>query len=346
MTNKGFIKVGAKSYPQPHGNQGLALMTVTSADILFGVGSANFSAYPSVQEASQAAVRQAIRSAGKSPGEIPQAILITVTQGVEEEALEGIAAVAGQGALVLGGTAGGPQFAVFGDRSVYPEGISLAVIYTRLPVGWVFEGGFDVVNTPSGIVTKVEGRTIVEIDHRPALEVYDEWLGGKITKLVEEVADERVIKDLMTLHPCYRQYLSADGQEYFLFSHPWPKDRTLKDKSIMTSTKIKEGERIHLSYGTWERLINRIGNLPTLARVRGNMRTDRKAVLGIGYICAGVMGVIPETEREKMAFLVNYANRDAPFLAAFTWGEQGQFPGVAYKHGNLLTSFLLIGEKE
>jgi hypothetical protein len=57
------------------------------------------------------------------------------------------------------------------------------------------------------------------------------------------------------------------------------------------------------------------------------------------------MGTIPLGERERMPLLINQANKDAPFIAPFTWGEQGHFPGIASKHGNLLTSFLLIGEK-
>jgi len=67
--------------------------------------------------------------------------------------------------------------------------------------------------------------------------------------------------------------------------------------------------------------------------------------LAIGFICGGVMGVIPETEREKLPILINYTNNNAPFIANFTWGEQGHFPGIGNKHGNLLTSFLVIGPK-
>jgi hypothetical protein len=346
MTNKGFIQVYKQGDSIPRDRKGLALMTVTSRDITFGVGSANFSAYPSASDASRAAVLQAINNAGKTPQETPQAIMLTITRGLEEEALVGISAVVGQEALVLGGTADGPQCGVFGAHEVYREGLSLAVIYTKLPVGWVFEGGFEVIDTPSGMVTKVDGQAIVEIDHRPALEVYDAWLGGKIKKLVDEIGDERVIRDLLTLHPFYRQYTSASGQNYFLFSHPWAKDKTLKDMSIMTATKVKVGERIHLSYGTWEKLLNRIGNLPIMARGRVGISADKPVILGIGYLCAGVMGAIPEVEREKMAWLINYANQDAPFIVNFTWGEQGYFPGISSKHGNLLTSFLVIGAKE
>ena len=345
MTNKGFVKTSAQAYAPTQQKSSLAIMTVTSKDITFGVGSADFSAYPSVREASKAALLKAMQSAGKSSQELPRVILTTVTFEAGEEALEGIEEVAGKEAVVLGGTAGGPRFAVFGEDAVYERGISVAVVYTDLPVGWVFEGGFDVKDTPSGAVTKVDGYVISEIDGRPALDVYDEWLGGRIRQLVAEVDNPRTVRDLLTLHPLYRQYTHEDSRDYFLFSHPWPKDQTLQDKSIRTSTRIKEGERVHLSHGTWETLLNRIGNLPAAARFNAGIRSEGRPVLAIATICAGVMGVIPEQEREKMPFLINYANGDAPFIANFTWGEQGHLPGIGNKHGNLLTSFLVIGDR-
>jgi hypothetical protein len=43
---------------------------------------------------------------------------------------------------------------------------------------------------------------------------------------------------------------------------------------------------------------------------------------------------------------MDQTNKDAPFIASFTWGEQGHFPGVGNKHGNLLSSFLVIGPRE
>ena len=183
----------------------------------------------------------------------------------------------------------------------------------------------------------------MEIDNMPAFDVYNEWLGGEIDRLYKEVGKPDVVKNLLTLHPLYRRYMATDGKIYFLFSHPWPTDNTLKKRYVSTGTKIKVGERVYLSHGTWETLVNRIGNLPRNAKVYGGIDVKARPVLGIGYICAGVMGVIPQTEREKLPLLINYTNNDAPFIASFTWGEQGHFPGIGSKHGNLLTSFLLIG---
>jgi hypothetical protein len=75
------------------------------------------------------------------------------------------------------------------------------------------------------------------------------------------------------------------------------------------------------------------------------MASESKPLFGIGYICAGVLGTIPESERDKIPYLLNYSNNDAPYIAPFTWGEQGYFPGVGNKHGNLCTSFFVIGGK-
>jgi len=347
MTDKGFVKIAERGY-QPaamEGRRGLAIMTITSKEITFGVGSAELSEFSSPQEMSKAAILSAVKSAGKTEEQKPTIVLLASTIGIEEEVVEGIEEVVGRDALVLGGTVGGPDIAVFGECAIYEKGVSSAVLYTDLPIGWTFEGGFDVTDDHSGIVTKVEGQDIVEIDNRPALDVYDQWLGGKIEELHKQVKRPDEIRDLLTLHPIYRKYTSPSGQDYFLFSHPWPKDDEMKDRSVSTSTKIQPGQRICLSNGTWETLINRIGNLPRNAKIHGGIDVSQKPVLAIGFICGGVMGVIPETEREKLPILINYTNNNAPFIASFTWGEQGHFPGIGNKHGNLLTSFLVIGPK-
>jgi len=345
MTDKGFVHVREKKPEATEKPNALAVMTVTSNDIIFGVGSANFSAHPSVQAASRHALERAIRSAGKSPDEKPKLVLVIPSFGAAEDVIEGIENVVSSKTVILGGTSGGPEFAVFGQDEVYEHGVSVAVVYTDLAVGWVFEGGFDVTDASLGVVTKVDGYAIIEIDHRPALEVYDESLNGKMSQLVNELKDLRAIKDHLTLHPFYRKYATSTGRNYFLFSHPSTQDKTLKDQRLMTSTRIETGERLYLAHGTWEVLLNRIGNLPLKAKVKGGFDLHTKPVFGIAHICSGVMGIIPEEDRKKMSILINHGTDDIPFIANFTWGEQGQLPGIGNRHGNLLTSFVMFGKK-
>jgi len=349
MTDKGFVKATTRGYElsKMEGQRGLAIMTVSSKEIIFGVGSGNLSVQsaPAPQEVSRAAVLDAVEDAGKRIDELPRITLLLSTIGIEEEVLLGIEEVIGKGIVMLGGTVGGPAPAVFGEDRTYEKGVCLAVIYTDLPIGWTFEAGFDITDKYTGIVTKVEGQAIEEIDNKPALDVYNQWVDGEIERLHKENEKPDVIRDLLILKPLYRKYTSPSGQDYFLFSHPWPKDEKMEDKTILTSTKIKTGERVYLSQGTWETFLNRIGNLPRNAKTQGRIRVNARPILAIGTICGGVMGVIPETEREKMSFLINYANNNGPFIANFTWGEQGHFPGIGSKHGNLSTSFLVIADQ-
>jgi hypothetical protein len=110
---------------------------------------------------------------------------------------------------ILGGTTGGPQLAAFGEREVYDKGVSLAAIYTDLPVGWTFEAGFDVQDKLSGIVTTFEGQPLVEIDNSPSLDVHDKWLYGYIGQLPQKSTDPASILKLLTLHPSVSIFSSS-----------------------------------------------------------------------------------------------------------------------------------------
>ena len=216
MTDKGYARATKRAYEyaKMEGKRSLAILTVSSNDIVFGVGSADCFAYPSVQSAAKTAVLDAIKNAGKTPIEMSQAILLTSPRGFEEEMIAGIEEVIGRKTPILGGSTGGPSFASFGRDKIFERGISLAVIYTDLSTGWWFEGGFDIKDPHSGIVTKVDGQLILEIDHRPALDVYDDWLGGEIGRLVKEHQDRfDNVRGLLTLHPLYRKYTRPDGAE-------------------------------------------------------------------------------------------------------------------------------------
>ena len=118
---------------------------------------AGLSEFSTPQEMSKAAVMKAIGSAGKTAEQTPTIVLLASTIGIEEEVVEGIEDAIGSDALVLGGTVGSPDIAVFGEDTIYEEGVCVAAMYTDLPLGWTFEGGFDVTDKHSGIVTEVDG---------------------------------------------------------------------------------------------------------------------------------------------------------------------------------------------
>jgi hypothetical protein len=344
MTEKGYLKAGAKTNSGVPIDKTLVVMTISTKDIVFGTASVNLSDSNAVHDAAAAVVKKAIEDAGKTIENKPKVILLYVAKGLEEETLTGIESVTGKDVPIFGGTAGGPKRIVMSNEGAYEKGISVAVIYTDLPIGLSFEAGYDITGKHNGVVTKVSGQNIEEIDGRPAIDVYNEWMDGEIYRLAKkEMGKPAEIEAFLALHPFYRKYTSSEGQDYYLFSRPWPNDPNMADKSIKTNTKILPKEKIYLSHGTWDILMNRMGIVASHAKMQCGLEPADKPLLVIGVICGGMMGCIPEAEKSKFPYLINYSTGSDCVIASFTSGEQGHFPGVGNKHGNLATSFLVIG---
>jgi hypothetical protein len=324
-------------------NGTIGIMLVSSDDVAFGVGSANYEGFASVQEAAISAMREAMSSAGKTGK--PDIVLISSSLPYEEEALAAIETVIGKDVPVIGGSAARaetpivPDWALYAEKATFKNGIMLTAVYTNLSVGWVFKGGFDRTEK-SGAITKADGRTIFEIDNRPAVDVLDEWLGGEIRKGMREGLNMNLFTGL---HPLYKILAAPDGSVYQLYIHEWPASNDETTTKLSTAARVEAGQRVYLSYGAWQTLLNRIGKLPHDAKVQGNM-LDKNPSFGFSVICGSVGSNIPLNERGKMSILANEElGANVPYIGTFTSGEDGQFPGIGNRHGNVLTSFVLIG---
>ncbi|MFB3904346.1 MAG: FIST signal transduction protein [Acidobacteriota bacterium] len=343
MTEKGLLSVG----PGASSPTGLVAMIIRSSEIGFGVGSASPTHGASRRETTRRAVEEAVRDARK-PGKQPSALLVLADPKEGEGVARGLDDVLGKSVPVAGGCVSGPSNSVIGN-AVRTLGVAALALYTDLPMGWTFEGGFDVSDAHSGQVTAVseDGRIVETIDGRPATDVYNEWTQGQVARLYPSHTPGNVIDaiDALTLYPCYRKFRSPDGRVYTIFSHAWPADPTLTNRSLQLASSVEKGDRLYLGRGSWETLLNRIGNLPAKAKLQAGMDAGDRTILGIGFICSGVFGSIPRAERGKIPVLLNYSHGGAPFVGMVTAGEFGNLPGIGNKYGNLLTSFLTVGPK-
>jgi hypothetical protein len=178
-------------------------------------------------------------------------------------------------------------------------------------------------------VTRAEGRELVEIDGRPADEVYEEWTGGALGALARRNLS---ILPVTTLHPLGRIAGRTGEVETFLLSHP---ATAREDGALTLFSDVVEGEELVLMSGTHEGLIQRAGRVARAARSR--VGADLAGALVV--ICAGCMLAIrdrmPEvTEQLRIAF------GGRPFVGFFSFGEQGCFPWGESFHGNLMFSVL------
>ena len=323
----------------------LALLAVASPKITFGVGGASLEEAGSARKAGTKAILEAIQNTKKKMVDHPKLILMIAAPGKEEEILLGIEDVVGKEVPIFGGSAGdnddSGKWKEFTNTRVYSNGVVLTAVYTDLKVGWAFESGY-LRTERSGIATKVKGRLIYEIDHSPAAQVYDSWMGGELTEIIKTEKDKLSIQARTAFYPLAKVIHGENEETYYLSTHPAAYEPS--QKFLEVHTNVEEGDKLFLMRGGWELLLNRARTTSLQATVRGRI-LPRDLAFGISIFCAGTMWAIPSEERPKIPLLINDSLVGAPFIGAFSFGEQGFLPGVGNVHGNLVSAAVVFSNK-
>lgn len=331
MTKDGFHK----------GEKGsLALMLFNSPKISFGV---SYSSYTSLKEADQSgitAIKQAIVDAGKKQGEIPQLILVNADPGSEEAVIKGIESVVGKEVPIMGGSCADNtiegKWKLFAGDQVYNSGAVVTAIFTTLKIGVAFRSGC-VPTEKSGVVTKVEGRRIFEIDNQPAGKMYNDWTEGLISDYFKEGGS---ILQGTTLSPLGRTSGKVADVDFYLLSHP---AAVGKDGSYLDLfTEVKEGEKVYLMTGTKSALIQRAGAVTKSTGYRGDFENIAAAIV---IYCAGCMLTVTD-QMSSVVESINESIGEGVYIGGFTFGEQGCFPDQVNRHGNLMISVVAFSDEE
>ena len=325
----------------------LALLGIWCPRMSFGVGACSLKEVKTPREVGREAVLRAIEKVQRGKGELPKLVFISPSSvGNEEDILAGIEDVWGRGKVpIFGGAAGDDKiegkWRVFANDKVYSDGVVLTLIYTDMGVGYTdmklgyaFLSGFEPTDRKAAI-TKAKGRVIYEFDHQPAGEVYNRWIGGRLSDKLNQGGN--ILLDT-NLDPLGEKI----GRFSYLLIHP--KEFHPQDRSLEVFARVKEGSELFLMRGDRKMLVTRAGLAARLARSRGRIPKEDVAG-GILIYCAGTMLAIPENERGKMASEVNDALGNTPFIGAFTFGEQGFFSGGINRHGNLMVSMIVFSKK-
>lgn len=322
----------------------LAIQAISSDKIKFGVGGADLDKL-SPEEAGRLAILEAMRNAGKK-GVKPNVILMTAAPGHEESILKGISNVVGSDVAVMGGSSGDNtiegKWYQFANDKFYKNGVCLTAIYTNLKFGIGYESGYE-KTIKAGRVTKAEGRTIFEIDNKPAAEVYNEWTGGKLSEVLKTGGN---ILSQSAYTPLTKIVRSKENPEsnYFLLS-VHPAFINLPEKSVTVFTDIHNGDEVTITQGNEQILLNRAATTPRLALTFSEIAPE-DVLFGIYTYCAGTMLAIPAEKRKELSSLAASALGGKPFVGNFGFGEQGCIFGIGNLHGNLVSSVIVFSANE
>ncbi len=301
-------------------------------------GSAAMPFDDNIEDAASKAVVRALQAADRL-GERPDLVWVSATPGGEEAVIAGITAVVGPDVPIIGGSAAdntveGNWF-VFDSTSHTPSGVVVSVMFPSTPISFAYHNGY--APTPhSGVVTKVTGRRIFEIDNRPAMEVYNDWTNGAMTGPTGSAEALPILSD-STFHPFGRADAVVNGVPHYLLAHP---ATAHSDGSMDMFANVAQGETLTLMTGTQDGLADRAGRVAALSR---QLRTEGQTPMAgaLMIYCGGCMlGV--QDKLDRVVSGVNTALDGTPFLGAFTFGEQGPLVGSGNRHGNLMISCIVF----
>lgn len=296
ITNEGII----------NGPDGFAgMLTLGGKDIDVAVtGSAKLdTAYDTGVEVAKQALE-------KYPHLRPSYFFMVATTGEEEEYLLGIQSVLGEIPVFGGGASDdnvdGSWF-LFKDSELYKEGVCIAVFFTlnnvRISCGSGYKKTGDI-----GFVTSVksDNRTIVEIDHEPALEKYAQWLG----KQKEDLLGQQLLSETLFNPLGIESYTGGP----VIVHHPMVGN---DDGTFYLGNNVAEFASVIRLQATTDDLLKCCED--TIEDVNRYVATPG-AYLCIH--CAG-MGMAIGDRLDEVAEILKTKCGDVPFIVAFTYGEYG-----------------------
>jgi hypothetical protein len=318
--------------------EGIAAFTLEDPE---GQYATEIRAFDGDPRAMSAAAVQAALAKIDRVGETPDLVWLSATPGAEEAVLEGLQSVLGADVPIIGGSAADNAVAggwfVFDGARTEQEGLAVTVMFPSTQISFAYHNGYSPEGA-RGVVTKASGRVLHEIDGRPAMTVYSEWTQGAVRYAEPEGGAQAILSD-STLWPLGREMSQVGGVPFYLLAHP---ATAHANGDIDLFANVETGETLTLMTGTIEGLAERAGRVAALARKLRS--SDAPPVAGALMIyCGGCMLTVRE-ELGRVVSGVNQALGGAPFLGAFTFGEQGALVGAGNRHGNLMISCIIFSD--
>ena len=283
----------------------------------------------------RAAIKMAL-DASKKDGP-PALIWITVAPGSEEDILMGVddGLVASSTPIIGGSSADNTiegNWYQITNGQVMKNGVVITAMYPSKPIRYAFDNSYN-PTTHSGIITRAQGRTVYEINRRPAAKVYNEWSGG----VINEFIDGGNILAASTLKPLAREANWVRGATLYQTTHP---ESVTEDHALTLFTKAERGEKLVLMEGTTHDLVYSVDRVTSKAL--HDVADPAKTVAGALVIyCAGCMLAVqddmPEVSKE-----FSKALGGQPFLGVYTFGEQGCALLGENSHANLMMSMVVF----
>lgn len=315
-------------------NGAVNAMAIASDQIKFSIGCGAGVSKDSFGAGSETARAVLVANDGKKPD-----LLIMIPDGITGNGaaiVEGAQSVLGKNFPIIGGSAGDDYlfkktFEYCGDKVITDSVVGIG-ISGKFSYGFGIRHGWEPIGLPLTI-TKAEGAVIKEINHEPALKVYQDYFGKDASDLIRE--------PLARMAYTYPFGIIIPGSDELLIRHPIVANE--KGEITMTAA-IPEGTLLRLMIGDRESAIKAAKIAGEIAREQLEGRLARFVIMFNCVVRNKLLGVRCNEENKAAQ---DALGTDAPMIGFYTYGEQGPLLGKkgtpAYFHNETMT-MLVVGE--
>jgi hypothetical protein len=215
------------------------------------------------------------------------------------------------------------------DDEVITDGVSYALLSGKTRAGWAISHGCIPIGGER-IVTRGQGNIIYEIDSKPAMEVFKEYIPEGTL-----IDDRDWFPYAVSLSLCFKAPSYMKDEEYVVRGMPVV---SMADGSITVQTEVPEGTSVWLSSRDKEKIS---AGFDRMAAQIEEQLGGEKAKLVLQFEC-GTRGKMMFREQEKLELQKRFRRSldpDAPWVGFYTVGEIGPVEEHNLRH--LYTSVVL-----
>ena len=265
----------------------------------------------------------------------PDFFFMSASPANEEEYLEGIQDVIGN-VPVFGGSAADNtvegKWSILNDGEAFADGLTIAIFYTKGEMKNLYTGAYHETNNV-GVITKVrDERTLVEIDHEPALKKYAEWTGKSIESLMgNNLLTETICAPLGVKDPIGK----VTAVRHPMFGND--------DLSMNIGANLAENTAVIQLSNTPEGILK--ANEETINNLNKLMVSEANSYFLVH--CGGRrLGLALSQIEDKIYPEVKKVIPNKEFLMVFTFGEYGMGDHSSNTVGGLSLSYTAFGGNE
>jgi hypothetical protein len=326
----------------------IGVLLIGGDNNIFGQSLTDMSDNPPATESGKKAITEAIQNAGKTLQEKPNLIIMNGPPFRDDDMafLDGIAGVVGNDVTVIGGTSGNdtndPTWRQFTNNKITTNGVLVTAIYTPKKIGYSFESAYR-MSDKSGMVNKSQGKVLYEIDGRPALDVYSDWVGSALVDKLKNDKDTNGIAQFTAHYPLGLTVKGDNGQIGYYTLHPVPTINDLTTRTLTMGGPVPQSSEIKLYFNSWQTTLSQAESIPSQALIQGNMNVQ-DSDFGILTLSRGAALSLPEGELSKVPLLTKNILAKTPFIGVISRSELGPIEGIRNVSANLMESMVIFGK--